>query len=257
VYVFEQTDSLSWVGAATVGRFVPALVLGAYGGVLAERFERIRLMAAVDGICALWMLLLTVVALLEGPVLLAIVLAALTSVSATVYEPAVAAVTPQTVPEGDLAAANTLRNTVDNIAVVAGPALGALLLLAGPAPLVFLVNVASFALSAVVVRRRSVRSQPVDVTEGGTVGPLQMLVGVRAISSSATATLLVLNSVVASFVYGVDTVQFIVLSEERLGTRAGGYGYLLAGLGVGGSPLRAWSTGWPQPQGWARSSWRA
>ena len=235
VFVFEQTQSLAWVGAATVGRFVPALVLGAYGGVLAERFERVRLMATLDVVSAVWMLLLALVALLDGPVLLAILLAALTSVSSTVYEPAVAAVTPQTVPESDLAAANTLRNMVDNIAIIAGPALGALLLLVGPAPLVFAANGVSFVLSAVVVQRMSVRSQPVDVTEGGTVGPLQqMMVGVRAIASSATAALLVIYSVVASFVYGVDTVQFIVLSEERLGTGPSGYGYLLAGLGLGG-----------------------
>ena len=235
VFVFEQTQSLAWVGAATVGRFVPALVLGAYGGVLAERFERVRLMVTIDVVSAVLMLLLALVALLDGPVLIAILLAALTSVTGTVYEPAVAAVTPQTVPERDLAAANTLRNMVDNIAIIAGPALGALLLLVGPAPLVFAANAASFALSGVVVQRMSVRSQPVDVTEGGTVGPIQqMMVGVTAIASSATAALLVIYSVVASFVYGVDTVQFIVLSEERLGTGPSGYGYLLAGLGVGG-----------------------
>lgn len=235
VFVYERTDSLTWVGAATIGRFVPSLVLGAYGGVLAERFERVRLMVSVDAACAVWMLLLALVAVLDGPVLLAIVLAALTSVFGTVYEPAVAAITPQTVPERDLAAANTLRNVVDNVAVIAGPALGALLLLAGPAALVFAVNGASFALSAVVVGRMTVRSLPVDVTEGGTVGPLrQMLVGFTAIGSSATALLLVLYSVVASFVYGVDTVQFISLSQQQLGTGADGYGYLLAGLGVGG-----------------------
>ena len=235
VFVFEQTQSLSWVGAATIGRFVPALLLGTYGGVLAERFERVRLMAAVDLVSAVWMLLLALVALLDGPVVLAILLAGLASLSSTAYEPAVAAVTPQTVPERDLAAANTLRNMVDNIAIIAGPALGALLLLIGPAPLVFAANAASFLLSCIVVRRMSVRSQPVDVTEGGTVGPLQqMTVGVKAIASSATAALLVIYSVVASFVYGVDTVQFIVLSEQRLGTGPSGYGYLLAGLGVGG-----------------------
>ena len=235
VYVFEQTDSLTWVGAATIGRFVPSLLLGAYGGVLAERFERVRLMTVVDGISAAWMLLLALVAVLEGPVLLAIVLAGLTAVSATVYEPAVAAITPQTVPERDLAAANTLRNMVDNVAIVGGPALGGLLLLVGPAGLVFAANAASFVVSALIVRRLSVRSQPVDVTEGGTVGPLrQVLVGFRAIGSSTTATLLVLYSVVASFVYGVDTVQFLELSQQQLGTGANGYGYLLAGLGVGG-----------------------
>ena len=235
VYVYDQTGSAAWVGAATVGRFVPSLLFGAYGGVLAERFERVRLMSNLDWISTFWMALLTLVAAFEGPVLLAILLAGMTSVTGTVYEPAVAAVTPQTVPEGELAAANTLRNMVDNIAIIVGPVTGALILLVGPPPVAFAVNAATFAFSGVVISRLSVRSKPVDVTEGGAAGPLrQMLVGTKAIASSATATILVVYSVVASFVYGVDTVQFVVLSEERLGTGASGYGYLLAGLGVGG-----------------------
>ena len=45
---------------------------------------------------------------------------------------------------------------------------------------------------------------------------------------------LVAFSIVATFVYGTDTVLFVVLSDELLGTGAEGYGYLLAGLGVGG-----------------------
>jgi predicted MFS family arabinose efflux permease len=223
------------VGAATVGRFVPALLLGAYGGVLAERFERVRLMVGLDWVCAALMGCLAVVAAAEGPPALAIVLAALTSLCAIAYEPAVAAITPETVPETDLAAANTLRNTVDNIAVVAGPAIGALLLFAGPPTVAFVANALTFVWSALVVSRMKVRSRPVDVTEGGEAGPLrQMTVGFRAIAASATATMLVAYSVIASFVYGVDTVQFVVLSAERLGTGATGYGYLLAGLGVGG-----------------------
>lgn len=235
VYIYEQTGSPAWVGAATIARFVPSLLLSSYGGVVAERFERVRLMIALDLVSTVWMLLLALVALFEGPVLLAIVLAALTSIIGTAYEPAVAAITPQLVTEDDLAAANTLRNTVDNVAVVAGPALGALLLLVGPPAVAFAVNAASYGASALIVARIRARSRPVDVTEGGEAGPLaQMLVGVRAIASSSTATLLVWYSVLASFVYGVDTVQFVVLSEQRLGTGPTGYGYLLAGLGVGG-----------------------
>ena len=83
-----------------------------------------------------------------------------------------------------------------------------------------------------MVRARSV---PVDVTEGGEVGPLrQMLVGISAISSSTSAATLVAFSIVATLVFGVDTVLFVVLSDQVLGTGAEGYGYLLAGLGVGG-----------------------
>ena len=40
--------------------------------------------------------------------------------------------------------------------------------------------------------------------------------------------------VLVSFVYGTDTVLFVGVSEQRLGTGANGWGYLLAGLGVGG-----------------------
>jgi predicted MFS family arabinose efflux permease len=235
VFVYEQTHSPAWVGAATVGRFVPSLLFGAYGGVLAERFERVRLMVTLDWLSAAVMALLTLVAAFDGPALLAIVLAGLTSLSGMVYQPAVAAITPETVPETDLAAANTLRNTVENIAIVAGPAIGALLLLLGPPSLAFGVNAASFAFSGLMVARMRVRSRPIDVTEGGTAGPLhQMSVGFSAIASSPSAATLVAYSVAASFVYGVDTVQFVVLSEQRLGTGATGFGYLLAGLGVGG-----------------------
>ncbi len=235
VFIYHQTQSPAWVGAAPVGRFVPSLLFGAYGGVLAERFERVRLMAVIDWVSAALMAVLTVVAALEGPPLLAIVLAGVTSVVGITYQPAVVAITPQAVPERDLAAANTLRSTVDNLAVIVGPAIGALLLLVGPPTLAFAVNAATFAWSALVVSRMRIRSRPVDVTDGGQVGPLrQMLVGMRAIASSSSVATLVAFSVLASFVYGVDTVQFVVLSAERLGTGADGFGYLLAGLGVGG-----------------------
>jgi hypothetical protein len=76
----------------------------------------------------------------------------------------------------------------------------------------------------------------VDVTSGGSAGPVrQVLVGVQAIITSPTATALAAYSVIASFVYGVDTVLLVVVSERRLGTGANGYSYLLAGLGLGGA----------------------
>ncbi|HYU04133.1 MAG TPA: MFS transporter, partial [Jatrophihabitantaceae bacterium] len=61
VYVYEQTHSPAWVGAATIGRFVPSLLFGAYGGVLAERFERVKLMVSLDLVCAMLMTVLTVI----------------------------------------------------------------------------------------------------------------------------------------------------------------------------------------------------
>ena len=62
--------------------------------------------------------------LAEAPGLPMIVLAAMTSLAMTPYEPAVAAVTPQIVAEEELAAANSIRGVIENIVQVSGPALG-------------------------------------------------------------------------------------------------------------------------------------
>lgn len=235
VWIFDETGSAAWVGAATIGRFVPALLFSAYGGVLADRFERVKLMVTLDAASFVIMALLALETALHVPVPLAIATAALTSTLATAYEPAVAAMTPQAVGERDLGSANALRNTIDNICVIAGPGLGALLLLLGPPPLAISANALSFLISALTVARVRSRSTPVDVTEGGEVGAFrQMVVGAKAITSSPSAAVLVAYSIVATFVFGVDTVLFVVLSRDVLGTGAEGYGYLLAGLGAGG-----------------------
>ena len=235
VWLIEETGSPGWIAAATVCRFVPALVFSAYGGVIAERFEQVRVMCVTDLICAATMAGMAVSMALSAPPALVLLLAAVCSTVITAYEPASAALTPRLVPERDLGSANALRNTIDNVAVVAGPGLGAVLVVVADPWIAVLANTASFVISAALVSTIRTRSKPVDVTEGGQAGPLkQMLVGIRAIGTSPTAATLVAFCLVVTLVYGTDTVLFVVLSEEVLGTGAEGYGYLLAGLGVGG-----------------------
>lgn len=233
--VYERTESLTWVGAATLGRFVPLLLFSPYAGVIADRFERVRVMVSCDLIAAASQIGLMLLVLAEAPALPMIALAAVTSLAMAPYEPAVAAVTPQIVEEEDLAAANSLRGVIENIVQVSGPALGALLLFLAPAWTVFAVDGASYVVSALVVSRLSMRSRPVDVTEGGSAGPLrQMAVGLREIAHSRAVGLLVALSVLASMVYGMDTVLFVAASEERLGLGPDGFGVLMTGLAVGG-----------------------
>jgi hypothetical protein len=239
-FVFERTHSLALIGVAGLVRFVPALLLSAYGGVIAERTERVRLMFSADLVCALWQAGLAIVAATGGPVVLAFVLAGLTASTNVVYIPAVSATIPSVVGEDDLVAANALNGTIDNLFVIVGPAVGAGLLLIGSPALAFAANAGSFVISAALVSRMRTRSRPVDVTAAGTAGPLaQMAVGVRAIVAQPAARTLVAFCALVSFVYGTDTVLFVGVSEHRLHTGAQGFGYLLAGLGVGGVLMAA------------------
>jgi CRP-like cAMP-binding protein/predicted MFS family arabinose efflux permease len=233
VWVYDRTHSAGWVSAATLGRMLPRLIASPYGGVLAERFERVRVMVTADVIRAGLMALLAVVVASNWPVWLAIVVGASMSVTATVYDPATAAMVPQLLGEDDLAAGNALTETINNVAIIAGPAIGAIVLALGEPSVVMALDAVTFVVSALLVSRLSARSTPTDVTADG--GPLQQIaVGVRAIVGSSTAALLVGFTIATTMLYGADTVLFILVSASKLGTGAEGYGYLLVGLGVGG-----------------------
>jgi hypothetical protein len=75
----------------------------------------------------------------------------------------------------------------------------------------------------------------VEAAEDSEVNVLkQMTVGVRTILGARSARALVALCALVSFVYGTDTVLFVGVSAHKLGTGPNSFGYLLAGLGVGG-----------------------
>jgi MFS family permease len=235
VLLYDQTHSTAWVAAGALCRFLPSLVCSPYGGVIAERFERVRLMVWLNILALVLQAAMALAAWRTAPAVLTLVLAGLTAVVMSPYNSAVPALIPEVVGEDDLAAANALNATIDNLVVVAGPAIGAGLLLAGGPALAIAINAVSFAVAAVMLPAMSVRSRPSDVTRGGSAGPLRQIAdGFRALGTSAAVATFVAFSVLASFVYGTDTVLFVPISRLQLHTGTSGYGYLLAGLGVGG-----------------------
>ena len=235
VYVYEQTNSAGWAAATTIGRFVPSLIFGSYGGVIAERIERRKLLISLDLVSTVIMVTLGILTAADVTALIAIVLAGVTSMLGTIYYPATAAMTPQVVDESDLAGANAFESLIENVSVIAGPALGAAVLAVSSVEIAFFVNAATFLFSAWCSSQIKTRSAPSDVTEGGSAGVLKQIgTGFKTIMSSSTAAILVGASVLASFFYGTDTVLFVVYSEEVLKIGPDGFGLLLAGLGVGG-----------------------
>src|SRR6266566_698657 len=91
--VYQRTGSAMWAGVTTAARIVPMVVLGPFGGIIADRFDRRRVMVACDLIRLALMLTLALVAVANLPVVLAPVIAALATAAATPYLPSVAATT--------------------------------------------------------------------------------------------------------------------------------------------------------------------
>ena len=238
-FVYERTHSATWLAVTTAARVAPIVVFGPLGGVLADRFDRRRVMVVSDVVRAVLMLALGAVALTGLPVVLAPVLAAMATAAAAPYPACAAATTPRLVPDADLPGANAARSAIGMGAVAAGPVVGAALLLLGSPGTAFLVNAGTFGLSALAVLSipagpafRPGRSAAGRPTERQSV-LADVVLGARALRSHPVAVRLLGADVVCSVVYGMQTVLLLLLSRA-LGFGDAGYGYVLAGLGVGG-----------------------
>ena len=75
------------------------------------------------------------------------------------YRPAAGALTPEVAGEKDLAAANSIFATLENLMVVVGPGIGGLFLLTGRPVIGVAVNAASFVVAAGIIARLRVRSR--------------------------------------------------------------------------------------------------
>src|SRR5207248_9599694 len=132
-------------------RLVPYVVFGPLGGVVADRYDRRTVLLAGDLARCLLMVALAAVVKTDGPVALVLVLTALASSAGTAERPAALALLPSLVGETRLGPANALLHTVQDLGVLIGPAIGAILLGVAPAWVAFVANGATFAVSALLI----------------------------------------------------------------------------------------------------------
>jgi CRP-like cAMP-binding protein/predicted MFS family arabinose efflux permease len=231
VYVFDQTHSTQWLAALGICRWGPNLLLSSYGGVMADRYDRRKVLIVSALTSAVLMTGMTAVVAASAPVGLVLVLSALSSASLSPYRPAAGALTPEVVGERDLAAANSIFAGLENLVVVVGPGIGGLLLLTGRPVIGVAINAASFAVAAGVTSQLSVRSRGGAGAEGSTAR--QWAAGLKALRAQPVALAIILFAALDSAVYGASTVLYVPLSI-RLGTGPNGYSYLLAGAALGG-----------------------
>lgn len=254
--VYERTGSATWVSLTTAARVLPVVALGPLGGVLADRYNRRRLMIASDLIRAVLMVALGVVAATGLPILIAPALAAAATAAGAAYPSCTAASTARFVPTEELQRASALRSGIGMAAVVVGPALGALVLVVADPAVAILLNAGTFLVSAMAVGAigASEKFDPPARDDDAKMPSVlaEIAAGARALRGAPAAIRLVAADVVCSAVYGVLTVT-LVLTARNVGAGAGGYGLLLGGFGVGGVIGAAVTARIDAPSRWRRT----
>jgi MFS family permease len=235
VLVYDRTHSAAWAGVTTAARIMPVVALGPLGGLMADKFDRRRLMIGCDIARMGLMALLAVVAVTRLPILIAPVIAALATTAASPYLPTVAAITPRLVDDADLPGANAARSAVAGVSIITGPALGGVLLLLGSPAFAFGLNALTFGLSAfgvLAVGSRAAFQSP--RSSARPAGLLRELAGgAAALRAHPAAMRLIGADIMCSTLYGAQTVLLLAVSRA-IGLGTGGYAYLFAAIGAGG-----------------------
>ncbi len=141
----EQTESAVMMGNLAAAQLLPMLVLGIWGGLVADRVNRKRLLLATQLLLMLIAAGLALVALLNRAQPLVLILFGLLNGATMAFNvPAWQVLTPRLVPREELTQAINLNGLQFNLARVVGPALaGVVMAVYGPAVL-FGLNALSF-----------------------------------------------------------------------------------------------------------------
>jgi hypothetical protein len=200
-----------YLGILGLARAVPGIALGVFGGVLADRADRRRLILIGQLTAAASAAALAAVAGSGGGI---IAIGALVLAAATVYAmvlPAEFAAVPRLVPAGALMNATGLLNASVNIAFVAGPLIAGLLVAPIGVAGILGVQSALHLLAAAV----TVRLPPMPQEDSAPIDPLRALRGglVHTIRAPLVGVLMAVAILVALFGRAVAYVMPAVASD--------------------------------------------
>jgi MFS family permease len=228
----DEPNASTLVALVQTASLLPMLLLALPAGVLADSFDRRRLLIGTQLVTFAVGAVLTGLALTgDMPPALLLTFTFLLGAGAAISMPPWQALIPDIVPRHDVRAAAALGAVSMNLARAVGPALAGFLITQFPVGIVFAVNAASYAVMAAVLIRWGPRS-PVsgDVPERFVPA---LRAGARYVRHSRIVRRLLLRS--ALFVLPGTALWALLplVATRRLGLSSGGYGLLLAALGIG------------------------
>jgi MFS family permease len=228
--VLDRTDSAMWISFMVALGFAPYALCSGVAGVVADRYSRSAVLAVSSAVraglaCVAFLVLLT-----DTPFGVVAVLAAAAAVTATPAYPALAAGTPQCVPDDQLPAANALVTGVENVTWIAAPGLLGVLLLVGASPTAAVaVSTTLFVAAAVWAGRVGLEPpRATDVPDWWH----EMTAGIRVVVRDARVHAPMAVAVVDNFLYGYLVVAAAVIGGD-LASSDESFGWLNSALTVG------------------------
>jgi MFS family permease len=232
--VLQLTHSPLALGTITTVQFTPILLFSLFGGVLADRAPKRRLLVCTQSVMALQALAFAAL-IASGQIRLfeVYLLAAVLGVANALDNPTRQAFVVELVGKDDLPNAVALNSTLFNTSRIAGPAVGGLLIATIGLAGCFFLNALSFlAVIGGLLLMDPARFFAGRPSRRGSVAR-QIGEGLRyAVTTPDIALVVLLMGVLGTFGYNF-TVVLPLLARDVLHTGAAGFGGLTAAMGLG------------------------
>ncbi len=230
--VLKLTNSATALGIVSALQYIPILLFGTLGGVVADRFPKRTVLYFTQSAAGLLAIILGVLVATNLVTLWMVYVLAFLLGWVTVFDnPARQTFVLELVGETRLRNAVTLYSTLVNLSRVIGPTLAALLIASiGLAPC-FILNGLSYI--AVLIMLALMRTGELNVTPPVSAAKGQLREGILYVRHTS----ILLNTLVMLFIVGMLTFEFQVslpiLAEYTFNSGASGYAFLSACLGLG------------------------
>ncbi|MGI8709211.1 MAG: MFS transporter [Actinomycetota bacterium] len=230
--VLEMTGSGVALGIVTALQFLPMLLFGIWGGVIADRFDKRKVLMWTQSAGAALALFLAVLSLTDVLTLWMIYSFALALGFVTVVDnPTRQSFAVEMVGPQDLSNVVGLNSTIFTSARMLGPALAAVLIAAFGVTVCFFINAASYVAvigSLYAMRPEELyRSDPVPRSKG------QLRAGFRYVwARPELRSAILLVSVIGTFAFNFR-ILLPLMARTTFGGDAGTYGALAAMMGAG------------------------
>jgi len=230
--VLRLTDSGFGLGLVTALQWLPVLLFGAWAGVIADRFDKRRLLIFTNvgsGSLSLVLGIATVAGFVSLGVI--IVIAVLLGVLTAIDNPTRQTFTFEMVGRERLMNAVSLNTATFTTARVIGPAVAGFLIAGVGIGQCFLVNAASFV--PVTIALLTMDKSKLVPTAGVERAPGQVRDGLRYVRSQPLLrTILIMMAIVGTLQYNFQVI-LPLLAKDTFGGDATTLGFLGAALGVG------------------------
>jgi MFS family permease len=230
--LISQPHASILVALVQTADYLPDVLFGVVGGVLADSFDRRRLLMAVQGFLVISGAALAALTFAgQMPPALLLTFTFLIGCGSVVTLPAYQSLVPDLVPRSQLHSAAALSSISVNLARAAGPAIAGLIIARAGVGAVFALNTAMYLLFLVVLVAWRPPSGAAPRTAEGFISALRA--GGRYVRYAPVVRRILLRSTLFLVPASALWALLPLIASQRLAQGADGYGLLLGALGVG------------------------